>query len=243
LIRRPKAEFGNSVLDLHPLQLKYRIPPTMKQLAEEIFHALRKMDEEATPVMLPWPTGLRDYAVFRKGGYDVKGSSSREDAISDGLIEVLKDKGYECQTRPRYPNSNKKCDILLKSSGIKAGWIEVKGAWRNLFDDKDTDCSVRRRENPSFATHLQAAAEDADKLLRELDKSNASHVGVLLIAFGSQHFPITDEHISVVGSHAAGWTFYSDRWDDHAWRHGTVRSGMVPLMIRLFSKVEWDKGD
>jgi hypothetical protein len=197
----------------------------MKQLATQIFDALRRMDREATPVEPPWPTGLRDFAVFRKQGYSVRGSRAREDAISDGLIDILRGSGYECRPRPHYPNSGKKCDIWLKGRKIDSCWIEVKGAWRHFFNQEDTDCSVRRRQCGPFPTHLRAAAADVDKLLRELDKFHASHLGVLLIGFGSQHFPIGDQHISHIGLRAAGWSYFSDQWDDHAWKFGRIRCG------------------
>jgi hypothetical protein len=194
------------------------------KVAADIFASLRKMDTGAKPVTPPWPTGLRDYAVFRKGSYSVKGSSARENGISDRLMEILELKNYKCVPRPRYSNSSKFCDIIMNVPGSAARcWIEVKGLWRHKFNEVDLDGSVRRGEINTFSKHLKAAADDIDKLIREVTKSDASYVGMLLIAFGSEHFPILDDHVQIISSRAVGWQEFRDEWPDSAWKFGHIR--------------------
>jgi len=103
--------------------------------------------------------------------------------------------------------------------------MEVKGAWRNLFHDEDKDCRTRRRENSSFSKHLHDATEDASKVFQNAKLTHASHVGVLLICFGSPHFPILDEHIAMVRSRAIDWNEHLDDWADNAWLPGQIRCG------------------
>jgi len=134
------------------------------------------MDEEATPVVEDWPTGLRDYSVYRNGAYKNGRGEARENAMHDRLAEILDGQGYECEVRPSYPRSGSESDLLVRGNGLRAAWVEVKGAWRNLFANEDKDCRIRRRENRSFGPHLERAAKDLDKLYHEVGPEHASHV-------------------------------------------------------------------
>jgi hypothetical protein len=145
--------------------------------------------------------------------------------MHDRIAEILDGQGYECEVRPGYPCSDGECDLLVRGNGLRGAWLEVKGAWRNLFANDDKDCNIRRRQNPNFGAHIERAAKDVDKLLHGVRTEHTSHVGVVLVCFGSPHFPILDEHLAVVGSRAVGWTEYTDRWPDHAWLPGEIRCG------------------
>jgi hypothetical protein len=188
-------------------------------LAEQIFKFLKQMDAEAAPLPDGTPTGLRGYYAFRQGEYRSGRGSAWENSWTERLSELLSGHGYPAHCQCRYPSLRKTCDLMVSAPRIRSMWIEAKGSWRSTINDDDHSRDI---PNKSFIKHLITAAEDVTKL-QLLRSAEASHIGMLLIAFDTAALPITAYHLSIIRGRTDGWREAHAGWDDYAWRGRRVR--------------------
>ena len=103
----------------------------LKHLSKDIFDHLHTMDNEANiSVGRCFHAGLNNYSAFK--GYNDK---KYEDSWNDRLAELFSNDNNSVSREYRYPDSHKKCDIVVHSDQTNI-WLEVKSAWKYWFSSK-----------------------------------------------------------------------------------------------------------
>ena len=186
----------------------------MREVANQIFAALRHMDREALQRPNGQPTGLRWYNGYLDSSLDPdgKGQSRVEDLWSCRVAELLGGNGTSARNQVYYPGTRRKCDLVLESSEGRRFWIEVKGAWTEYA------YSYGPVVNKAYKKYLYCTADDIGKL-RALRKPDAYWIGLLLLGFDRPARPITDKDLQIIRSRCgAGWEEESDGWDERWWK-------------------------
>ena len=128
----------------------------MTTLAQAIFRAIEKMQNEAKPTAAGESTGLRGYCDFANPARADK-RNIVENLWSERIASLLPAE-FSASCQYPYPRSTRRrCDIVAISRNERT-WIEVKGSWRQeVWPEGPTT-------NANFKKYIAAAASDLDKL-------------------------------------------------------------------------------
>src|SRR5688500_4443835 len=102
----------------------------MSALAKSLFKLLREIDGEACARPDGTPTGIRWYCGHVNASMTLDETACVEDLWSQRLVSLLQTRGLNAVTQCHYPNSARRCDVVLWGTTGKRFWIEVKGEWR-----------------------------------------------------------------------------------------------------------------
>lgn len=187
-----------------------------------LFANLHTMDDEAsTPAGYCSHAGLGNYSIYQ-------GFSGRkyEKSWNDRLAELLIDTENTVSREFQYPDSKKKCDIVIKSINGETIWLEVKSAWKYWFSS--TSGKIRKNPAQLYRSYLfensentlkktHSAAQDIEKLSL-LDNHKADYIGLLIIGFDIQDDfidPDMELLIERMGLKKHGWEIFGPEiWGD-----------------------------
>jgi len=194
----------------------------LNQLASDLFKHLQAMDGEAnSSAGYCFHAGLNNYSIY-------KGLSGKkyENSWNDRLAELLGNNGNTTSREFRYPDSKKKCDIVIKSNNGKSIWLEVKSAWKYWFSS--TSGKLEKNSPQIYRSYLlgnsantlnktHSVVQDIEKLSL-LDSNLADYIGLLIIGFDIQEDPIDpdmEELIETMNLKEQGWkVFGPEIWLD-----------------------------
>lgn len=178
---------------------------TLKGLSNQLFQFLRQMDEEGdTTAGCNSHAGLIDYAAY-------KGLAGKkyEESWNDRLAELLLNKETSVQREFYYPNSKKRCDLVITNNNITI-WLEVKAAWKCWF----SSTSGKLETSPSYKSYLfgdkhktHSVADDIDKL-NSLSSDVADYIALLVIGFDAPDKSITPDMEQLIEKN----NLREDRW-------------------------------
>jgi hypothetical protein len=177
---------------------------TLDQLSKKLFEYLHVMDDEAGT-----PSGKRNHA-------GLTGQSERN--WNDGLKQLLiKDEPNTYREYP-YPDSDERCDIVVKTSDSKTIWLEIKAAWKRWFGSDSGEIEESYPNGYLSGNKGHTAAKDIMKL-DKLDSKAADYIALLIIGLDSSGAPITSniekmiekENLRKKGWNILGPEIWSDR--------------------------------
>lgn len=181
-------------------------PKTPSAVNKTLLKAFRLIDSEAKPVEVDYPTGLWWYVGHLDRDLTPRKINNTEVAWSRRLTEMLATDHPTAFVEHRYPGETRdRCDCVVQNADLKTWWIEVKGAWKTVFDSG--------RPNTAFIKHLHATAHDVEKL-ESLNRDNVFGVSLVLIGFDRVKNPIDEKHLDIVRSAMLRpWVEESSMWD------------------------------
>src|SRR5262245_44347022 len=115
------------------------LPSHPGELAPLLFGFLRRMDGEATTRFRTSgrPVGLSDYGWHARPGLK---RPQNEVEWSNRLAQLLTANGFPVTREREYPGQSHvsgrrkiRCDLVVKLTGERTLWVEVKGAWRTYW--------------------------------------------------------------------------------------------------------------
>ena len=169
-----------------------RFPNSPSAVNTSLLKAFRLIESEAPPVDGDYPTGLWWYVGHLDRDLTPRKVNNTEVAWSRRLTQLLDDRPNSAVAERRYPgNTGDRCDCVVENEDRSAWWIEVKGAWKTVFDTG--------RPNTSFIKHLHATAHDVEKL-ESLGVDHAVGVSLVLVGFDRDEDPIAERHLNIVKS-------------------------------------------
>lgn len=167
-------------------------PRTVSEVNRALLECMREMDSEATPVEGDYPTGLWWYVGHLDRAGTARRQNNSEVAWTCRLGSMFRERGWDAACEQRYPGPTRdRCDTVVAWHNGPPWWIEVKGAWREVFDPG--------RPNAAFQKHLHATAHDVQKLM-SLGVAHASGVSLVLVGFDRNEFPISEGDLAIVRS-------------------------------------------
>ena len=177
------------------------------------------MDADATTMRNGHPTGLSWYAAHARP--ELK-KPQTEPEWSKRLAALLTESGWASAAECRYPvqGSRQKCDVVIALPGGGKLWLEVKGAWKQWWQERGGEHIYR-----SYLLHpllpgldksrTHTAALDLQKL-KVITREHGTHTGLLLIGFdGAEPMqPDVDEFARLAGLDHPSWQSWRDSWPD-----------------------------
>jgi hypothetical protein len=205
-------------------------------LSKSLFKLLHQMDDEADDSSgKRHHAGLTDYSIY-------KGLSGKqyEKSWNDRLAGLLRNGQVTTDRETRYPNSKKKCDIVITLPDNILIWLEVKSAWKYWFSSisgkvEDNSQKWYRPYLLGDANEKYSVAHDIMKL-NKLNAENANYLGLLTIGFDISSDPINPDMEQLIKEKSLkenGWNIYgSEIWPDrnhpncryNCWFFGKVMS-------------------
>jgi len=191
----------------------------MTSIADAVFKAIRKMDDEACSPNDGEPTGLSWY-----GGY-FRPQCSRpptETSWTRRLAQLLPKYGFPTKREVSYPNApSLRCDNVIQVAGGGKLWLENKGAWKDYWIQKKNEKIYR-----SYLLHPLVPGLDQTKThtvpldlqkLYSLRRPEADYIGFLLLGFDSEDAPMdadVEELVRLAGLRRSPWTQATTGWQD-----------------------------
>ena len=181
-------------------------PRTLDDINCMVIQMMREMEAEAGPVDGDYPTGLWWYVGHLDRGGIARKVNNSEIAWSRRLTDMFNARGRSAVAEQRYPGLTRdRCDCVVDLGFAKPWWIEMKGAWREVFD--------RGAPNQAFTKHLHATAHDVDKL-SSLTTNEAVGITLILVGFDRSELPITTKDLDIVCRGISPcWRMKSAAWD------------------------------
>jgi hypothetical protein len=191
----------------------------METVANALFATLRQMDKEACGQYHGFPTGLNFYGGHRRP--ELKRPPT-ETSWTQRLAELLPDHGFPTQAEVHYPSKPRwKCDdVLTLPTGGKL-WLEVKGAWKKYWMDRDKlrifhSYLLYHPDASGMDPKSHTVPLDLDKL-STLTREHAEAIGMLLLGFDSVDDPMDDDVSRLVNFSKLDrkpWCAFSTSWPD-----------------------------
>ncbi|OQY06930.1 MAG: hypothetical protein B6I25_02935, partial [Planctomycetales bacterium 4572_13] len=128
----------------------------LEKLSKDLFGFLHTMDNEAKD-----RSGCRKHAGL---------TGQSENALNDGLEELLKDDEVAVAREHPYPKSDQRCDIFIETGDSKTIWLEVKAAWKCWLASDSGEVEECYPNGYLFGSKSHTAAKDIEEKLNRLDR-------------------------------------------------------------------------